>query len=100
MLATLEGTPAARAGVRWGDIVLEVNGVATRNWGDYIEAKDRRKDGMAVVLFRNGVVTTLDLVFDAQPAPFDVVRALEVIEKTNLAASADAPPRNTGTPSS
>ncbi len=97
VLATLEGTPAARAGVRWGDILLEVNGVPTRTWADYLEAKDLRKDGMAIVLFRNGVVTALDLVFDLQAAPFDVVRALEVIEKTNFGASAEPSSR---TPSS
>ena len=30
VLGALEGTPAARAGVRYGDVLLEVNGVRTR----------------------------------------------------------------------
>ncbi|MBN9167733.1 MAG: PDZ domain-containing protein, partial [Myxococcales bacterium] len=54
VLGTLEGTPAARAGVRYGDILISVNGRRTRTMEDYVEAKSLREDGMEIVVFRAG----------------------------------------------
>ena len=39
ILGTLSGTPAARAGIRYGDILLSVNGRRTKTMLDYVEAK-------------------------------------------------------------
>jgi len=63
ILGCLPGTPAALAGVRYGDILLSVNGQRTRNFGDYIEAKALRSDGMAVVIFRQGEETPIELEY-------------------------------------
>jgi S1-C subfamily serine protease len=65
VLGTLAGTPAARAGIRYGDILLEVNGMRTRTVADYIEAKALREDGMEIVVFRAGAEQRSDLAYDA-----------------------------------
>ena len=64
VLGTLAGTPAAKAGIRYGDVLLSVNGMRTRTVADYIEAKALREDGMDVVVFRAGVEHKNDLEYD------------------------------------
>jgi S1-C subfamily serine protease len=65
VLGTLQGTPAARAGIRYGDVVISVNGRPTPTVTDYIEAKALREDGMEVVVFRSGSEHVRDLAYDA-----------------------------------
>ena len=76
VLGCLQGTPAALAGVRYGDILLSVNGQRTRNFGEYIEAKALRNDGMAVVIFRSGVEQPIELEYQANRAPVDPLTVL------------------------
>ena len=64
VLGTLAGTPAARAGVRYGDILISVNGRRTRTVEDYVEAKSLREDGMEIVVFRAGAERVTELVYD------------------------------------
>lgn len=64
VLGTLAGTPAAKAGIRYGDILLEVNGMRTRTVADYIEAKALREDGMEIVVFRAGAEQRSDLAYE------------------------------------
>ena len=54
VLGTLAGSPAAQAGIRYGDVVLAVNNRRTRTMFDYLEAKALRSDGMEVIVFRSG----------------------------------------------
>lgn len=65
VLGTLQGTPAARAGIRYGDVLLSVNGVRTRTVADYVEAKALRNDGMEVVVFRADGEQIRELTYDA-----------------------------------
>lgn len=51
----LPGSTAAEAGVRYGDIVLAVNGVPTPTIADYLEGRKLRSDGFDLLLFRDGV---------------------------------------------
>jgi S1-C subfamily serine protease len=59
----LPGSAAGRAGVRRGDIVVEVNGVATPTVDAFFEARRKRDDAAEIVLFRGGerVLRTLIL---------------------------------------
>lgn len=69
VLGSLSGTPAARAGIRYGDILLEVNGRRTTTMIEYIQARDLRDDGMDVVVFRAGERRVLSLTYDGgEPA--------------------------------
>jgi S1-C subfamily serine protease len=66
VLGALSGTPAARAGIRYGDVLLSVNGKRTRTVMDYVEAKALRDDGMDIVVFRTGEERIANLVYDAK----------------------------------
>jgi len=65
VLGSLAGSPAARAGIRYGDILLMVNGVRTTTVLEYIQARALRDDGMDVVVFRAGEEHHSALVYDA-----------------------------------
>jgi S1-C subfamily serine protease len=76
ILGCLQGTPAARAGVRYGDILLSVNGRRTKTFGEYIEAKALSKDGMKVVVFRSGESRSVELAYDPNRGPMDPIEVL------------------------
>jgi S1-C subfamily serine protease len=59
----LKGSPSADAGVRYGDIVLVVNGMRTANIDDYLAARKLRKDGVELQILRDGNELTLVLQF-------------------------------------
>ena len=71
VLGCLMGGPAASAGVRYGDVLLSVNGQKTRSFADYVEAKALRQDGMRVTIFRDGREVDLELAFDPHKAAMD-----------------------------
>lgn len=79
VLGTLSGTPAARAGIRYGDVLLAVNGKRTKNVLDYVEAKALRTDGMQITIFRTGTETIEELVYDEPSAPVDPAAILAEI---------------------
>jgi S1-C subfamily serine protease len=63
VLGALASSPAARAGIRYGDVVLSVNGRRTRTMVDYVDGKALRLDGMDVVIFRGGEELSIQLVY-------------------------------------
>ncbi len=85
MLGALSGSPAAHAGVRYGDVLLSVNGVRTKTASDYVDAKALRKDGMDVVLFRDGAELHLDLVYRPDRGPPDVAMLIAELVSMRVA---------------
>ena len=69
----LAGSTSAAAGVRYGDVVLGVNGRRTQTIDDYLEARALRSDGIELRLFRAGAELTLFVEF--RP-PADSLEAL------------------------
>lgn len=65
----LPGSTAAQAGVRYGDIVLAVNGVRTPSVAEYLEGRKLRTDGYELLLFREGEELTLFVPFRAPEDP-------------------------------
>ncbi len=64
LLGCLRGSPAERAGLRYGDVVLEVNGHRTPDWVAYIDAIQNRRGAMTVRIFRDGLESVIELRLD------------------------------------
>lgn len=62
----LDGSVAARAGIRYGDIVLEVNGLKTPDARAFLQARDRRADGCTISYHRDGRTHEVELLFDEE----------------------------------
>lgn len=61
VLACRAGSPAARAGIRYGDIVLAVNGINTPDWASFIEARGKNQQTMQLELFREGAQISIEI---------------------------------------
>jgi S1-C subfamily serine protease len=57
----LAGSPAARAGIRYGDVLLAIDGSPTPSWSDFLEAR-RFSSRVTVRVFRQGA--ELDIVME------------------------------------
>jgi C-terminal processing protease CtpA/Prc len=49
----IAGSPSAKAGLQYGDIVLEINGMPTPDYDAYFEARKLDKDKCAFKIWRN-----------------------------------------------
>ncbi|MFO0676218.1 MAG: PDZ domain-containing protein [Polyangiaceae bacterium] len=85
VLGTLSGSPAARAGIRYGDVLLSVNGRRTRTVLDFIEAKALRTDGMDIVVFRTGTEKIESLTYDEPSERMDPASILAEIVAMRIA---------------
>jgi S1-C subfamily serine protease len=61
------GSSAERAGVRWGDVLLSVDGRPTPTWTSYVDARQASGETLRLRLFRNGEEFEVDLVLDPDP---------------------------------
>lgn len=59
-------SPAARVGIRYGDILLAVNGVPTPSWSAYLEARALRAGAMVVEIFRGGAELSFELPLELE----------------------------------
>lgn len=78
VLACRPGSPADQAGVRYGDIVLQVNGVATPDWAAFIQGRSRNNHRMHIRVFRDGSEHKLSLSLTPS-APIDAPTLLAEI---------------------
>jgi S1-C subfamily serine protease len=62
ILGVLPGSAADRAGLRYGDIVTRVNGIATTTFNDFLSAHDRSGGVLALEVFRNGERIAFEMV--------------------------------------
>lgn len=54
VLGCLEKSPAAEAGVRYGDILLALDGHPTATWDDFLFARGRAQGQFVARIFRDG----------------------------------------------
>lgn len=87
----LPGSTSAQAGVRYGDIVLGVNGMRTQTIEDYLEARMLRADGMEVRLFRAEGEVTLFIAFRPPPDTLEAL-ANQIAEGRYLATEPQKTP--------
>lgn len=62
----LPGSPAERAGVRCGDVLLSVDGHATPSWDAYLAARENSGASLRLRLFRDGQELELDVPLDGR----------------------------------
>jgi S1-C subfamily serine protease len=78
VLGCRPGSPAALAGVQYGDILMSVNHVPTPDWASFIEARALDRNHMRVEVFRGGE----NLVFElALPTPTEQVDPISLLEE-------------------
>jgi Do/DeqQ family serine protease len=70
IVGVVAGSPAARAGLRQGDVVVKINNRKTNNPDDLIGAIKETKIGQKVVLsiYRQGEIKTVSLTISEKPA--------------------------------
>ena len=68
-------SPADRAGIVYGDILLSVNGRATPDWTAFIEARALDSTSMRIELFRDGQQLEFIVPLDANE-PIDPAQLL------------------------
>lgn len=71
VLGCLADSPAAVAGVRYGDILLSVNGQPTPDWESYIRARNDDASHLDIVLFRDGAELSISVELPSDPRPED-----------------------------
>ena len=88
VLGCRPGSPAARAGIRYGDIVLAVNGQPTPDWGTFLTARAAERGEMTVEIFRSGQHVVHRLTFD-RTEPVDPLALLEELAEARLLGPRD-----------
>lgn len=89
LLGCLRGSPAERAGLRYGDVVLEVNGQRTPNWVSYIEAIRVRRPVMTVRFFRDGTEHLAELQLPPETSPASPQELLHELARNFIVPSDD-----------
>ena len=62
----LPGSPAERAGVRYGDVLLSVDGHATPSWDAYLAARQSSGSSLHLRLFRDGRELEIEVPLDRE----------------------------------
>jgi S1-C subfamily serine protease len=87
----LKDSVAARAGIRYGDIVLEVNGMKTPDASAFVSARSLREDGATISFHRDGATHVAELTFDSD-APQSIQLVIDEVVSQRLAPVRDSSP--------
>lgn len=78
VLGCLEGSAAAEAGIRYGDVLLAVDGVTTSTWDEFLEVRGRCRDRMCARIFRDGLEQEIEIELrPATKTPFELIGELQ-----------------------
>ncbi len=81
ILGCRPNSPSARAGLRYGDILLSVDGVATPDWATFIEVRERCVGTMVVEVFRDGDQLRFEVSLAEGPLDVPTVLAELIAER-------------------
>ena len=90
----LPRSSSARAGVRYGDIVLGANGMRTETIHDYLRARTLRTDGVELRLLRGGAELTVFVEFCPPPDTLEELAAQLVEARLIPIEPASSPPKS------
>ncbi|HKQ69892.1 MAG TPA: PDZ domain-containing protein [Polyangiaceae bacterium] len=62
-LSSLPGSAAERAGLRWGDVVVAINGQPTPDVDSFVQARALREGGATVRFMRDGAELEVELTW-------------------------------------
>ena len=82
----LPGSRAQRMGLRYGDVLLSVNGVRTSGMDDYLQARELRSDVVELVVFRDGSELSVSIELDPEQRREPTREELEAVSKEVVAA--------------
>lgn len=68
VLGCRPGSPAACAGVQYGDVLISVNDVPTPDWSAYLEGRTRGQGRMRLEVFRAGDTLVFEFALPAAEA--------------------------------
>ncbi len=88
ILGCLEGSSAAQAGVRYGDILLAVDGSPTETWDDFLRVRGKCRDRLVARIFRDG--TELEVSIELRPSTRSPLELLAEVAGETL-GGADPP---------
>lgn len=90
VLGCLTGSPAEEAGMRYGDILLTLDGMPTSSWAEFVRARCRAGSRMVVRVFRQGVEFDLSLDLDTDTCTKSPDEVLEQLQQHELTAGEEA----------
>jgi len=68
VLGCLPGSPTARAGIRYGDVLLAIDGKRTATWDDFLEARGACGSAFTARIFRDGAEFNVHIQLRPTPA--------------------------------
>ncbi len=92
ILGCLEGSPAHLAGLKYGDVLLEVNGRPTPNLGAFVEATRQWASPMRIRVFRRGREERLEFELPPRPAKVDATGLLQRVMRSGVLPASVTPP--------
>jgi S1-C subfamily serine protease len=82
VLGCMAGSPAEEAGMRYGDILLSINGTKTGSLEEFLNARNRCDGRMVARVFRQGV--ELELAFELRPGKKTPLELLEELKSRGI----------------
>lgn len=89
VLGSLEGSPAAEAGARYGDVLLAVNDRPTATWDAFIAARNNCSGHFVAKIFRDG--DELELRIELRPSSKSPMEILGELIGSGLASPPPEP---------